>query len=619
LVSSDAKPKKWVLIMSLRNIAIIAHVDHGKTTLVDGLLAQAGTFAAHEERTDRVMDSMDLERERGITILSKNTAVTYGDTKINIVDTPGHADFGGEVERVLMMVDGAMLLVDASEGPLPQTRFVLRKALAAGLKVMVCINKIDRPDARIQEVENEVYDLFIDLDADEEQLEFPMIYACAKDGYCGTEVDNIGKDLKPMFDAIVDFLPEPECDPDATLQVLVTQLGYDNYLGRLAIGRVVNGRLKTRQELLLVGDEKSKKIRVNKVFTWTGLQRVEQAEVAAGEIIAIAGIAELNIGDTITEVDNPKPLPRVSVDAPTIGMTFSSNNSPFSGREGKYVTSRQIRERLEKEILHNVSIQLEETGSMDSIKVLGRGELQLGILIEQMRREGFELCVSKPEVVTKEVDGKKHEPFEIAVMDFPDSFIGVVTEKMAQRKGRMLEMVQLGSGRVRMDFRVPSRGLIGFRGEYLNDTRGQGIMNTLFDEYDEWAGFIPFRLNGSLISDRKGTTTAYACFGLQPRGKLFVGNGVDVYEGMIVGESARNNDINVNITKAKQLTNFRSSGADEKLILAPPVQMPLEKALEYIDVDELVEITPENIRLRKRQLASNLRSVVRGEKKEKKK
>jgi len=605
--------------MSLRNIAIIAHVDHGKTTLVDGLLAQAGTFAAHEERTDRVMDSMDLERERGITILSKNTAVTYGDTKINIVDTPGHADFGGEVERVLMMVDGAMLLVDASEGPLPQTRFVLRKALAAGLKVMVCINKIDRPDARIQEVENEVYDLFIDLDADEEQLEFPMIYACAKDGYCGTEVDNIGKDLKPMFDAIVDFLPEPECDPDATLQVLVTQLGYDNYLGRLAIGRVVNGRLKTRQELLLVGDEKSKKIRVNKVFTWTGLQRVEQAEVAAGEIIAIAGIAELNIGDTITEVDNPKPLPRVSVDAPTIGMTFSSNNSPFSGREGKYVTSRQIRERLEKEILHNVSIQLEETGSMDSIKVLGRGELQLGILIEQMRREGFELCVSKPEVVTKEVDGKKHEPFEIAVMDFPDSFIGVVTEKMAQRKGRMLEMVQLGSGRVRMDFRVPSRGLIGFRGEYLNDTRGQGIMNTLFDEYDEWAGFIPFRLNGSLISDRKGTTTAYACFGLQPRGKLFVGNGVDVYEGMIVGESARNNDINVNITKAKQLTNFRSSGADEKLILAPPVQMPLEKALEYIDVDELVEITPENIRLRKRQLASNLRSVVRGEKKEKKK
>jgi GTP-binding protein len=606
-------------IMSLRNIAIIAHVDHGKTTLVDGLLAQAGTFAAHEERTDRVMDSMDLERERGITILSKNTAVTYGDTKINIVDTPGHADFGGEVERVLMMVDGAMLLVDASEGPLPQTRFVLRKALAAGLKVMVCINKIDRPDARIQEVENEVYDLFIDLDADEEQLEFPMIYACAKDGYCGTDVDNIGKDLKPMFDAIIDFLPEPECDPEETLQVLVTQLGYDNYLGRLAIGRVVNGRLKTRQELLLVGEEKSKKIRVNKLFTWTGLQRVEQAEVDAGEIIAIAGVAELNIGDTVTEVENPKPLPRVTVDAPTIGMTFSANNSPFSGREGKYVTSRQIRERLEKEILHNVSIQLEETGSMDSIKVLGRGELQLGILIEQMRREGFELCVSKPEVVTREVDGKKHEPFEIAAMDFPDDFIGVVTEKMAQRKGRMLEMVQLGSGRVRMDFRIPSRGLIGFRGEYLNDTRGQGIMNTLFDEYDEWAGFIPFRLNGSLISDRKGTTTAYACFGLQPRGKLFVGNGVEVYEGMIIGESARSNDINVNITKAKQLTNFRSSGADEKLILAPPIQMPLEKALEYIDVDELVEITPENIRLRKRELAANLRSVVRGERKEKKK
>ena len=605
-------------IMSLRNIAIIAHVDHGKTTLVDGLLAQAGTFAAHEERTERVMDSMDLERERGITILSKNTSVTYGDTKINIVDTPGHADFGGEVERVLMMVDGAMLLVDASEGPLPQTRFVLRKALAAGLKVMVCINKIDRPDARIQEVENEVYDLFIDLDADEEQLEFPMIYACAKDGYCGMDVDNIGKDLKPMFEAIIDFIPEPVCDPDATLQVLVTQLGYDNYLGRLAIGRVVNGRLRTRQELLLVGEEGSKKIRVNKLFTWSGLKRVEQAEVAAGEIIAIAGVAELNIGDTVTEVDDPKPLPRVIVDAPTLGMTFSSNNGPFSGREGKYVTSRQIRERLEKETLHNVSIQLEETDSMDSIKVLGRGELQLGILIEQMRREGFELCVSKPEVVTKLVDGKKHEPFEIAAMDFPDAFIGVVTEKMAQRKGRMLEMVQLGSGRVRIDFRVPSRGLIGFRGEYLNDTRGQGIMNALFDSYDEWAGFIPFRLNGSLISDRTGTTTTYACFGLQPRGKLFVGNGVDVYEGMIIGESARSNDINVNITKAKQLTNFRSSGADEKLVLAPPILLPLERALEYIDVDELVEITPENIRLRKRELASNLRSVIRGERKDKK-
>ncbi len=605
-------------IMSLRNIAIIAHVDHGKTTLVDGLLAQAGTFAAHEERTERVMDSMDLERERGITILSKNTSVTYGDTKINIVDTPGHADFGGEVERVLMMVDGAMLLVDASEGPLPQTRFVLRKALAAGLKVMVCINKIDRPDARIQEVENEVYDLFIDLDADEEQLEFPMIYACAKDGYCGMDADNIGKDLKPMFEAIIDFIPEPVCDPDATLQVLVTQLGYDNYLGRLAIGRVVNGRLRTRQELLLVGENKSKKIRVNKLFTWSGLKRVEEAEVEAGEIIAIAGVAELNIGDTVTEVDDPKPLPRVTVDAPTLGMTFSSNNSPFSGREGKYVTSRQIRERLEKETLHNVSIQLEETDSMDSIKVLGRGELQLGILIEQMRREGFELCVSKPEVVTKLVDGKKHEPFEIAAMDFPDAFIGVVTEKMAQRKGRMLEMVQLGSGRVRIDFRVPSRGLIGFRGEYLNDTRGQGIMNALFDSYDEWAGFIPFRLNGSLISDRTGTTTTYACYGLQPRGKLFVGNGVDVYEGMIIGESARSNDINVNITKAKQLTNFRSSGADEKLVLAPPILLPLERALEYIDVDELVEITPENIRLRKRELASNLRSVIRGERKDKK-
>ena len=601
----------------LRNIAIIAHVDHGKTTLVDGLLAQAGTFAAHEEVEDRVMDSMDLERERGITILAKNTAVQVGDVKINIVDTPGHADFGGEVERVLKMVDGAILLVDASEGPLPQTRFVLRKALEAGLKIMVCINKIDRPDARIQEVENEVYDLFIDLDAEEDQLEFPMIYACAKEGWCTEDPDQKGEDLSPLFTTIIDFFPEPAGDSDATLQFLVTQLDYDSYVGRLAIGRIVNGTLKQRDELLLCGEEGDKKVKVNQLYTWKGLRRTETTEAEAGEIIAIAGISELNIGDTLTAIDDPKPLPRTKVDEPTIGITILANTSPFSGREGKYVTARQIRERLEKEMLHNVALKLEDGPNMEAMKVYGRGELQLAILIEQMRREGFEMCISKPEVLVRDEGGKKTEPYELAAMDFPDTFIGVVTEKMNLRKGRMVEMKQAGSGRVRIEFRVPSRGLIGFRGEYLNDTRGQGILNTLYDGYDEYAGYIPYRLNGSLVADRKGKTTTYALFGLQPRGKLMVGVGVDVYEGMIVGECARENDLNVDATKAKQLTNFRSAGADEKQILAPPMQMTLEKAMEFIAEDELVEITPENIRLRKKVLQASGRSVVRGEKKKK--
>ncbi|MEC7241933.1 MAG: translational GTPase TypA [Myxococcota bacterium] len=601
----------------LRNIAIIAHVDHGKTTLVDGLLAQAGTFAAHEEVEDRVMDSMDLERERGITILAKNTAVQVGDVKINIVDTPGHADFGGEVERVLKMVDGAILLVDASEGPLPQTRFVLRKALEAGLKIMVCINKIDRPDARIQEVENEVYDLFIDLDAEEDQLEFPMIYACAKEGWCTEDPNQKGDDLSPLFTTIIDFFPEPAGNSDSTLQFLVTQLDYDSYVGRLAIGRIVNGTLKQRDELLLCGEEGEKKVKVNQLYTWKGLRRTETTEAEAGEIIAIAGISELNIGDTLTAIEDPQPLPRTKVDEPTIGITILANTSPFSGREGKYVTARQIRERLEKEMLHNVALKLEDGPNMEAMKVYGRGELQLAILIEQMRREGFEMCISKPEVLVRDENGKKTEPYELAAMDFPDTFIGVVTEKMNLRKGRMVEMKQAGSGRVRIEFRVPSRGLIGFRGEYLNDTRGQGILNTLYDGYDEYAGYIPYRLNGSLVADRKGKTTTYALFGLQPRGKLMVGVGVDVYEGMIVGECARENDLNVDATKAKQLTNFRSAGADEKQILAPPMQMTLEKAMEFIAEDELVEITPENIRLRKKVLQASGRSVVRGEKKRK--
>jgi GTP-binding protein len=603
----------------LRNIAIIAHVDHGKTTLVDGLLAQAGTFADHEIIQDRVMDSMDLERERGITILAKNTAVQVGDVKINIVDTPGHADFGGEVERVLKMVDGAILLVDASEGPLPQTRFVLRKALEAGLKIMVCINKVDRPDARIQEVEDEVYDLFIDLDAEEDQLEFPMIYACAKEGWCTEKAGEIGPDLAPLFKTIIDFFPEPQGDPAATLQLLVTQLDYDNYVGRVAIGRIFNGTIACRDELMLIGEDGDRKVRINKLYTWKGLNRIEVDKAQAGEIVAIAGIADLNIGDTLTSIVDPKPLPRTQVDEPTIGISMMANTSPFSGREGKYVTARQIRERLRKEMLHNVALKMEESDSMESMKIFGRGELQLAILIEQMRREGFEMCISKPEVMIKEENGVLKEPYEMAAMDFPDTFIGVVTEKMNIRKGRMVEMKQAGSGRVRIEFRVPSRGLIGFRGEYLNDTRGQGILNTLFDGFDTHAGYIPFRLNGSLIADRTGKTTTYALFGLQPRGKLMVGIGVEVYEGMIVGECARENDMNVDATKAKQLTNFRSSGADEKQILAPPMRMTLEKAMEFIAEDEFVEITPENIRLRKRELAGNKRSVVRGDKKKKEK
>jgi GTP-binding protein len=603
-------------VSELRNIAIIAHVDHGKTTLVDGLLKQSGTFGDHETVADRVMDSMDLERERGITILAKNTAVQYGDIRINIVDTPGHADFGGEVERVLKMVDGALLLVDASEGPLPQTRFVLRKALEAGLRMMVCINKIDRPDARIQEVENEVYDLFIDLGADDAQIEFPLLYACARDGQCSEDADVPGTDLKPLFDAIVENVPPPPGSADEPVQLLVTQLDHDTYVGRLAIGRLYNGRITARDELLLIGDGgEARKVKANSLFTWRGLKRVPAEVVEAGDIVAIAGIDDMNIGDSLTSVEDPRPLPRVTVDEPTLGMTFLANNGPFSGKDGKYVTARQIRDRLEREILYNVAIRLEDTGASDSIKVLGRGELQLAILIEQMRREGYEMCVSKPEAVTREVNGQIQEPYEIAVLDFPEAYMGVISEKMNLRKGRMLEMKMLGSGRVRVEYRVPSRGLIGFRGEYLNDTRGQGIMNTLFDGFDEKAGYIPYRLNGSLVADRKGPATAYALYHLQPRGKLFIDPGVEVYEGMIVGENSRENDINVNCCRAKQLTNVRSSGADEKLILAPPVQLTLEKAMEFIAEDELVEITPKHIRLRKKTLAKNLRSVIRGEKK----
>ncbi len=600
--------------MNLRNIAIIAHVDHGKTTLVDGLLRQAGTFRANETMTDRVMDSMDLERERGITIMAKVASIRYEDTKINIVDTPGHADFGGEVERTLKMVDAAMLLVDASEGPLPQTRFVLRKALEQGLAILVCINKIDRPDARVQEVVNEVYDLFIDLGADEKQIEFPILYAVARDGWCVDTYGEKGETLKPMFDAIVKHVPPPKVKLEGTLQAMVNQLDYDNYVGRLAIVRVATGSIKEKTDVALVQEDGvPKRVRVSTMFQFEGLKRVAAAELIAGDIGAIAGIPDVNVGDSFTSIDDPQPLPRLTVDEPTIGMTFSANTSPQAGREGKYVTARQIRDRLDKEMMMNPALRKEDTGSAETVRIFGRGELQLGILIETMRREGFELSVSRPEVRFQQKDGKKLEPFEIAQLDFPEAFMGVVTQKMNVRKGRMTEMKMETGGRVRLFFRVPSRGLIGFRGEYLNDTRGQGLLNTLFDGYDEFAGFIQTRTNGSLIADRSGEATTYAIYHLQPRGRMFVSPQTLVYEGMLVGENARDNDINIDITREKQLNNIRSAGADEKQILVPPIQMSLERALEYIQDDELVEITPSSIRLRKKILQKNGRSVVRHE------
>jgi len=535
------------------------------------------------------------------------------------VDTPGHADFGAEVERVLRMVEGVLLLVDAAEGPLPQTRFVLGKALEANLEVMVCINKIDRPDARSQEVLDEIYALFIDLDADDEQIEFPVFYACAKEGYAHTEDKQEPGDLSCLFDAIIEHIPAPSGDVDATPQVLITQLGHDPYLGRLAIGRVVNGTLNRNTEYALAQEDGTRKIKVVQLSTFEGLERVQTESASVGEIIAIAGIAELEIGDTVTDLANPVALPRPSVDEPTIGITFHANNGPYSALDGKKVTAREIRERLEHEALHNVAIRLEEGGASDAVRVLGRGELQMAVLMEQMRREGYEMCVSKPEVRIIEKDGKKHEPFELATLDFPEVAMGAVSEKMNQRKGRMINMRQGGSGRTVVEYRIPTRGLIGFRGEYLTETRGEGILNTIFDGFDEYAGHIEYRKRGSLVADRKGVTTAYALFSLQQRGQMFIGIQVNVYEGMIIGASSRENDMNINPCKPKQLNNIRSAGADEKLILAPPILITLEKALEYISEDELVEITPNHIRLRKKVLASNMRSVVRGEKKKKEK
>jgi GTP-binding protein len=596
------------LSKSLRNIAIIAHVDHGKTTLVDAMLNQSGIWRANEQHVERVMDSNELERERGITILAKNTAIFYHDIKINIVDTPGHSDFGGEVERALKMVDGVMLLVDASEGPLPQTRYVLSKALEAKLPPILVINKIDRPDARSQEVLNEVYDLFIDLDAGDEQLEFPVLYTNAKAGTATADPDKLGENLQPLFDAIVKTIPPPQGDASGPLQVLVANLDYSDYLGRLAIARVFNGTLKTGEDVAIAKRDGSlQPTKITKLFSFSGLKRIDIDETELGDIVAVAGVEGINIGETITNVENAAPLPVITIDEPTIAMQFMVNTSPFAGREGQYVTSRNLRERLEKELLTNVSLRVEDADSTDSFKVMGRGELQLAILIEMMRREGFELAVGKPEIVTKQIDGKLMEPVERLTIDVPDTFVGVVIEKLGVRKAQMQKMHNHGYGRVRMEFTVPSRGLIGLRSEMLTDTRGTVVMNSLFEGYTEWQGEIPHRVTGALVADRAGSTTAYALYGLQERGELFVGPGVEVYEGMVVGENARDNDLDVNIVREKKLTNMRSSTADEAIRLVPFKNLNLEQAIEFIADDELVEVTPKLLRLRKKILQQNKR------------
>lgn len=592
----------------IRNVAIIAHVDHGKTTLVDALLRQSGTFRVNEKVTERILDNLDLERERGITIMAKNTAVRYGDVKINIVDTPGHADFGGEVQRVLKMVDGVILLVDASEGPLPQTRYVLSKALELNLRAIVVINKIDRPDARIQEVVNEVYDLFIDLDANEEQIEFPIVYTIGRDGIAKRRPEDEASDLRVLFEQIIATIPPPPDRRHEPLQVLVTNIGYDEYVGRLGIGRIVAGEIAVGQPVTLCKrDGTLEKHRVTQLYTFEGLKRVPCDRAYAGDIITVAGIPDINIGETIADAEQPKALPLIQIDEPTISMVFGVNTSPFAGREGKYVTSRQIRERLDKELLGNVSIRVEETDSPDAFKVTGRGELQLAILIEQMRREGFELQVSKPEVVTRMENGVLKEPIELAVVDCPDTFVGIVTEAMGRRRGVMTKMINHGTGRVRMEFEVPSRGLIGFRSEFLTGTKGTGLLNTMFLRWDNWLGPIPSRLNGVLVADRAGEATAYALYNLQERGEMFVKPGTPVYEGMIVGENSRENDLDVNVVREKKLTNMRASTADEGIRLVPARELSLEQALEFIADDELVEVTPTAIRLRKRVLAANQR------------
>lgn len=597
----------------IRNIAIIAHVDHGKTTLLDGMLKQAGIFRTPEKMQERIMDSIDLERERGITIMAKNTAVEYNGVKINIVDTPGHADFGGEVERTLKMVDGVLLLVDASEGPLPQTRFVLKKALELGLPPILVINKIDRTDARIQEVMNEVYDLFIDLDATEEQLEFPVLYTNAKKGTAKINESDEAADLKPLFNTILKTIPAPEDNSSDILQLLVTNIAYDDYVGRLAIGRIFSGAVKVGDTVAMVkGDDETTKTKVTSLYTFQGLERIAAKEARAGDIVALSGIEGITIGDTITSAETPMPLPRITVDEPTISIVFQVNTSPFAGKEGDYVTSRNLRDRLEKELLYNVAIKVDFSGT-DSFTVMGRGELQLAIIIEMMRREGYELAVSMPETITKTIKGVVHEPMEILVIDVPEEYVGVVTQQVGMRRGKMQKMQNNGYGRVRLEFRIPSRGLIGFRSQFLTDTRGTGLLNHLFDGYEPWQGLITKRQTGALVSDRAGKSTIYALFHLQPRGVLFIKENTAVYEGMIIGENSRDNDLDVNVIKEKKLTNIRASNADEALQLIPPRLMSLEQAIEFIKEDELVEVTPQSIRLRKKVLDINKRPKIRKE------
>lgn len=595
---------------NFRNIAIIAHVDHGKTTLVDAMLNQSGTFRENQQVDERVMDSMDLEKERGITISAKNTAVHYNDVKINIMDTPGHADFGGEVERSLSIVDGAILLVDSSEGPLPQTRFVVKKALKRGLPIILVINKIDRSDARITEVLNEVYDLFIDLDADDDQIEFPVLYTIGKDGIAKKDLEDDNQDLKPLFDTILEYIPGPIADDSATPQFLSASLDYDNYVGQIAMGRVWNGALEVNKQYAWAKEDGVKhNIKLSALYTFSGLQKKQVDKVEAGDIVAIAGIEEIKIGDSITDNENPVPMDRIKVDEPTVSMVFYVNDSPFAGTEGKFLTSRHIKARLDKETRVNVSLRVYPTDRTDAFEVAGRGELQLGVLIETMRREGYELMVSKPRVIIKEIDGKKHEPFERVFIDVPDEFTGAVTEKLQMRKGQLVNMMTHGHGRTDMEFLIPSRGLIGYRTQFLTDTKGSGILNTLFEGYQEWAGDISHRSTGALVADRAGKATTYSCLAMVDRGELFVGPGTKVYMGMVIGERNKTGDLNVNITKEKQLTNMRAASADTTVTLRPHRVLSLDSNIEFISEDELLEVTPENIRIRKAQLDPNKRKV----------
>ena len=602
---------------NIRNIAIIAHVDHGKTTLVDGLLQQSGTFSEHQVLEERVMDSGDLEKERGITITSKNTAIHYNNIKINIVDTPGHADFGGEVERSLNLVDGVLLLVDSSEGPLPQTRFVLKKALERNLPVILVINKIDRSDARIDEVVEEVYDLFIDLDANDKQIEFPIVYTNAKDGVAHESLGDESTDLIPLLNLITSFFSGPETDDTLIPQFLVTNLAYDSYVGQVAIGRLDNGILELNKQYSLCGKEETINNQTfSALYTFKGLEKVKVEALESGDIIAVAGIDNIQIGDTISSNDNPSPLPRIEIDEPTVSIFFHVNNGPFAGREGKYVTSRNINDRLQKEILSNVSLQIIPSDKTDVFEVRGRGELQMAVLIETMRREGYEFMVSRPEVIIKEIDGKKNEPMEKVFIDTPEDYVGVITEKLSKRKGKMTNLMNNGFGRATLEFSIPSRGLIGFRNQFLTDTRGSGIMNSLFDGYAPWSGEIPQRTNGVLISDRNGKVTPYASLAMVDRGVLFVPPGTEVYEGMIIGERNNEGDLEVNITKEKKLTNHRASGSDETIPLRPPQLMSLDQCIEFISEGEFVEVTPESIRLRKSELNATQRAL--NKKKEKK-